>query len=304
MKKDIRNKVVLSVLGIGLLGMLSVGGYYLLRYSGSDVDASVERVIYEGQASDSALIYADGMTQETRIGTPAGYERVPADAGSLLAFMRNMEVLPHGNPIVTYAGDELNTHCAAVYALDIGAHDLQQCADSVIRVYSEYFWSQEEYDRIAFHLTNGELMQYTDWRDGKRLVAAGSFTKQLKLASENSSYACFRAYLECVMHYAGTKSLYAESETIPLSDLRPGDLLLIPGAPGHVILTVDIATNADGETCWLFAQGFMPAQSFHMIENDAHPDDPWYYSSELEGTFRVGSYSFNQENIRRWQDGF
>lgn len=293
--------IALSVLGACAL---SIGGYYLLRYSGSTVKPSVERAVYEAKESDSRLIDISGATQETRILTPDGYTRVQAESDSLLHFMRNMEVLPNGNPIVTYTGEELHSNCAAVYTLDIGAHNLQQCADSVIRVYSEYFWSQEEYDRIAFHLTNGELMQYTDWRGGSRLVAAGSFTKQLKLRGEDDSYECFRAYLECVMNYAGTKSLHEESETIPLAELRPGDLLLIPGAPGHVILTVDMAENADGEKCYLFAQGFMPAQSFHILENDAHPEDPWFYASELEGTFRVGTYSFTQDNICRWQNGF
>jgi len=175
-----------------------------------------------------------------------------------------MEVLPNGNPVVTYKGKELHSNCAAVYSLDIGAHNLQQCADSVIRVYSEYFWSQEEYDKIEFHLTNGELMRYTDWRDGDRLVAAGNFTTQLHLRGENDSYECFRAYLECVMNYAGTKSLHEESETIPLSELKAGDLLLIPGAPGHVILTVDMAENENGEKCYLFAQGFHIVKILHI----------------------------------------
>ena len=149
-----------------------------------------------------------------------------------------------------------------------------------------------------------ELMKYTDWRKGKRLVAAGSFSTQLKLKGKNKSYECFRAYLECVMNYAGTKSLYDESETIPLSDFKPGDILLIPGSPGHVVLAVDMAVNADGEKCYLFAQGYMPAQSFHMIENDKHLDDPWFYESELKEKFRVGSYTFTDDNVRRWQNGF
>lgn len=301
MKQKTARIIRLSILCAFVVGL---GGYYLLRYSGSTVKPSVERVIYEAKESDSKLIDIEGMTQETRILTPEGYTRVQADDDSLLHFMRNMELLPNGNPIVSYKGDELHSNCAAVYALDIGAHNLQQCADSVIRVYSEYFWSQERYEDIEFHLTNGELMRYTDWRSGDRLVAAGSFTKQLRLRGENDSYECFRAYLECVMNYAGTKSLYEESETIPLSDLRAGDLLLIPGAPGHVILTVDMAENENGEKCYLFAQGYMPAQSFHIIENQSHLEDPWFYASELEGTFVVGSYSFTQDNICRWQAGF
>ncbi len=301
MKQKTARIIQFSILGALVLGF---GGYYLLRYSGSTVKPSVERTVYEAKESDSKLININGKTQETRILPPDGYARVQANDDSLLHYMRNMELLPNGNPIVTYAGDELHSHCAAVYAMDIGAHDLQQCADSVIRVYSEYFWSQEKYDEIEFHLTNGELMRYTDWRSGNRLVAAGSFTQQLRMRGKNDSYECFRAYLECVMNYAGTKSLYGETETIPLSDLSAGDLLLIPGSPGHVILTVDMAENENGEKCYLFAQGYMPAQSFHIVSNHAHDEDPWFYASELEETFVVGSYSFTQDSIRRWRTGF
>jgi len=293
--------VIISLLAIAVL---TVGGYVVFRYSSSKIDPSFERVIYEGKVSDSKLINTDGNTQETRILTPEGFTRTEAENNSLLNFMRNMEVLPHGNPITSYSGEELSDNCALVYAMDIGAHDLQQCADSVIRVYSEYFWSQKDYDSIAFHLTNGELMRYTDWRNGKRLIALGDFSTQIKLKGKNDSYECFRAYLECVMNYAGTKSLYDESKQISLSDFKPGDILLIPGSPGHVVLAVDMAVNSDGEKCYLFAQGFMPAQSFHIIKNHNHPDDPWFYEDELNGNFKVGSYPFTDENIRRWNDGF
>ena len=301
MTKKIRLIILLSILAICIM---SVGGYYLLRYSSSTIEPSIERVIYDGKPSESPLINTSGMTQETRILAPEGYIREHADENSLLHYIRNMEVLPHGNPIVSFDGKELHDNCAMVYAMDIGAHDLQQCADSVIRIYSEYFWSRADYDSIAFHLTNGELMRYTDWRNGKRLVAAGNFSTQLKLKGKNESYECFRAYLECVMNYAGTKSLYKESKTIPLSDLKAGDIFIIPGSPGHVVMAVDMAVNPNGEKCYLFAQGFMPAQSFHLINNDKHPDDPWFYSSELEENLEVGSYTFKPENVRRWQDGF
>lgn len=275
-----------------------------LKFGRSTPHASKSRTISDTVPSDNPLFDVNGMTAATRILPPEGYTRISAQSGSLLEYMRNMELLPNGNGIVTYDGEKVDRACAAVYALDIGGKDLQQCADSIIRVYSEYYWSRGEYDKIAFHLTNGFLMDYPTWRDGKRLVAAGSIAKWMPLASYDDSYDCFRAYLEGVMNYAGTKSLEAESETIDLADLRPGDLLDAGGSPGHAVLVVDAAENEAGEKCFLLAQGYMPAQSFHILEHPTHTDDPWFYAEDLTYPIQMGGNVFFEGSIRRWNGGF
>ena len=56
-----------------------------------------------------------------------------------------------------YDGSEKGnqTAHAAVFALPVFDSDLQQCADSLMRMYGEYLWAHGAGDEIAFHLTNG-----------------------------------------------------------------------------------------------------------------------------------------------------
>jgi hypothetical protein len=39
----------------------------------------------------------------------------------------------------------------------------------------------------------------------------------------------------------------------------------MPGSPGHAVLVLDLARAADGRRVALLGQGFMPAQSFHVL---------------------------------------
>ena len=243
---------------------------------------------------------AFGMTVETRFAPPNGFERVPAESGSFADYIRRAELMPEGTKITYYDGSESNGAQSAVFAFDVGNKDIQQCADMIIRVFSEYFYSNGEYDRINFHLTNGTLMKYTDWRGGKRLMAAGNFAAMIRIAGYDDSYISFRRYLECVMNYAGTISLAAESRKISLSELEIGDFLLIPGSPGHVVLVIDKAVNREGEHCFLFAQGYIPAQSFHVLVNPGSDGDMWYYESRMTEIIKTSPYTFYHDNIYRW----
>ena len=247
----------------------------------------------------SPLIDSSGNTVYTRILTPEGFERADADENGFLGYLRKMELMPDGSPVVLYDGEETDFDPAAVYNLDFDS--LQQCADSYIRVYSEYLFSAGKYDEISFRLTNGTVMDYSDWCDGKRLIAFMSFAKMIKLTGNNDSYDAFRAYLKAVMTYAGTKSLEDSSEKIALDSLTIGDMLLHGGTPGHVSFVVDMAENDEGERCFLLAQGFMPARSFHVMKNPAHDDDPWYYASEMSsGTeIKTPNYVFASDELYR-----
>lgn len=68
--------------------------------------------------------------------------------------LRNYAMEPDQSPVLLYDGSKKRNQKAhvAVFDLPLEHEDLQQCADSAIRVYAEYFWSTKQYDRIAFHL--------------------------------------------------------------------------------------------------------------------------------------------------------
>lgn len=258
----------------------------------------------ESDTPSHTFINPEGTCLADRINTPEGYERIPSYEHELANFLRSLPLKPDKSKVMLYNGNakaDQSSH-AAVFDLDVGSRDLQQCADSIIRVYAEYFWSVNEYDRISFHLTNGFLMEYTKWRDGNRLKVEGNDVSWVRTADYDASYESFRKYLDMVYAYAGTLSLKQESEKISLDMLKPGDMLLEGGSPGHCILIVDMAADSDGKRCFLLAQGYMPAQDFHVINNPHHPEDPWYYEDEFTFPFITPAWTFDEGSLARWAE--
>ena len=249
-------------------------------------------------------INPEGNTLDTRILAPEGYTRVPSSKEELTGFLRSLPLKADGSKVLAYNKSpisEQDNH-VAVFDIDLSDRDLQQCADSVIRIYGEYYWSIGEYDKIAFHLTNGFYMEYSKWRDGNRIKVDGNNVSWTKTASYDDSYENFRKYIDMVFAYAGTLSLSTESNPIDLDSLLPGDILLQGGSPGHCILIVDMACDEDGNSCYLLAQGYMPAQDFHILTNPLHPEDPWYYEKDLEYPIITPSWTFYEGSLMRWSD--
>ena len=255
---------------------------------------------------ERSLIQPEGNTLETRILVPEGFVRSSVSEDSLLAFLRKLELKADGSPVMLYNNSEKGNQSAqvAVFTFDVGENDLQQCADSIMRVYGEYYWSVGAYEDIGFHLTNGFFMDYLTWRDGKRIKVDGNTVSWVSSKAYDDSYECFRSYLKQVMVYAGTLSLNEESTTIEKEDIQAGDLIIKGGSPGHCVLIVDVAENQTGERCYLLAQGYMPAQDFHILNNPADPNNPWYYEEDLEYPIRTPEYSFGEDSIKRWGNGF
>ena len=246
------------------------------------------------------------MTIETRINPPEGYHRSDAKKGSFLEFTRALELKPDGSAVILYNGSKKSnqTAQAAIFALDVGDKDLQQCADSIMRVYAEYYWQSNKTDKIKFHLTNGFLMDYANWRKGNRIKVDGNSVSWISSNKYDDSYLTFRKYLTNVMVYAGTMSLDAECKILPVSDLKAGDLILKGGSPGHCVLVVDTCINDNGEKCYLLAQGYMPAQDFHVLKNPKKDGCPWYFKEDFTGTIETPEYTFVESNIKRWNEGF
>lgn len=258
------------------------------------------------QTAENPYLDPAGSTQETRILPPEGYARVPAAEDSFLHFMRTFPLCEHGSSIVSYSGEQLpSANAAAVYQLSLGDEGYQQCADTIIRLWSEYFRASGQTERIAFTYSNGYPTDYGSWRNGWRYLTAGNLTWRMKLAGFDDSEQQFRNYLRSVMRYAGTLSLEAESEPIAAADAHAGDILCNGGAPGHAVIIVDEAVNEAGERCFLMAQGFIPAQTAHIITGYSDPQNPWYPESALAGDpVQLCSYTFHGDALRRWKDGF
>lgn len=250
---------------------------------------------------EQQLIFAEGETLETRIAPPDSYKRVAADDGSLAAFLRTYLMKEDKSPVLLYDGRKKGNQKvhAAVFALPIEPEDLQQCADSVMRVYAEYFWHGGRYERIVFHFTNGFLAEYSKWRDGYRIKVNGNNVTWEKQAGYDDSYECFQKYLRIVFSYAGTLSMEAESKETDLENLAVGDIFIKGGSPGHVVMIVDVCEDAQGKKAFLLGQGYMPAQEFHVLTNPKHDGNPWYYEDEVEYPFATPEYTFEKGSLRR-----
>lgn len=254
-----------------------------------------------GETDADGIFEPEGMTLESRIAEPAGYQRIKAEPGSLAEFLRSYPLKEDGSPVLLYDGTLKGNQSdhAAVFALPLEKEDLQQCADSVMRIYAEYFWETKQYERISFHFVNGFCAEYAKWREGYRIQVDGNQAVWIKAGDYDDSYEAFCKYLRMVFSYAGTLSMDAESDAVSLPDIRTGDIFLESGSPGHVVMLVDLCENAQGKKAFLLAQGFMPAQEFHILKNPLHEEDPWYYEDEIEFPLLTPEYTFEEGSLRR-----
>lgn len=249
------------------------------------------------------LINRTGKTLEQRVRPPAGYRRKQAKSGSLTAFLRGYPLKKHGKPVLLYNGEEKGNQDVhvAVFKLPMEKEDLQQCADSVIRVYAEYFWNSGQRERISFRFVDGFQAEYEKWRRGYRIQTGERGSSWVSGGTADGSYGDFKKYLRMVFAYASTLSLKEESKKISLSKLDVGDIFLKAGSPGHVVMVVDICEDAAGRKAFLLGQGYMPAQEFHLLKNPAREDDPWYYADEISYPFSTPEYDFGRGSLRRLQ---
>lgn len=304
-----RNIALRSAVWILIIGILA-GGLTSCKNHAEEITPAVD---YDSQTTEDvskeeipqisetvSLINKNGMILESRILTPPGYERTEADDGSFTQFLRKYPMKEYGAKVHLYDGKEKwnqRAH-ASVFDLPLEEYDLQQCADSVIRMYAEYFYSTKQYERIAFHYTNGFLAEYSKWRDGMRIQVDGNSVKWVSSGGYDDSYECFVKYLKNVFCYAGTLSMDLESSEISLNEAEVGDVFLYGGSPGHVVMIVDVCRNENGEKAFLLAQGYMPAQEFHLLVNENHLEDPWYYESEIVYPFTTPEYTFQDGSLK------
>lgn len=185
-------------------------------------------------------------------------------------------------------------------SIDVGARDLQQCADAIIRLRAEYLFSCGADESIAFHFTSGDLAEWTRWRSGERPIVEASGVSWVDSARPDAGYGSFRDYLETIFTYAGTASLSGELEEVAdPSSVRIGDVFIEGGFPGHALLVVDVAADAAGRRVFLLAQSYMPAQEIHVLRNPRSDGSPWYPAAR-EGPLVTPEWMTRYESLRRF----
>jgi len=173
----------------------------------------------------------------------------------------------------------------AVVPMDVGRSDLQQCADSVLRLYAEYRWTRGDAEEIGLHFTSGDLSRWSDWRQGERFRVHGARVERVHGSAVSDDHASYRAWLQHTFLYAGTRSLSLDASPVPApTPVMGGDVFVSPGSPGHAVLVLDVAVSASGQRVGLLGQGFMPAQTFHVLRGEGdHVVSGWFVLPQRSG---------------------
>ncbi len=212
------------------------------------------------------------------IPVPPGFERTKAPEGSFNAWLRRLPLrsdktvylyngLPKGNQSAQYA----------VLDMPLTGGELEQCADVVMHLRTDYLLSTGNQSQIGFADNGGK--EY--------------------LPPVHASEAQIRVYLKTVFARCGTASLERQLLPVNAAGLQAGDVLIKGGSPGHAMLVADMAKDKNGHAIFLLVQGYMPAQDMHIVVNPAAPElSPWY---RLDGTvIETPEWTFSGSSFRTW----
>ncbi|MBL3549273.1 MULTISPECIES: DUF4846 domain-containing protein [Chryseobacterium] len=250
----------------------------------------------------SVLVNTGKNTIKERFSPPKDYEWLDEASGSFGYFIENFKLKPYGSQILKYDGTPISTQHLheAVFDIDTGNKDLQQCADAVIRLRAEYLYADKKTDAIKFHFTSGDLLSWNDYKNGTRAFVNGNSVNFRKTGGFDDSYQNFRSYLDLIFNYAGTISLHQETKPVTKnSDLKTGDILITPGSPGHVVFIAGVCNNKDGKKLFLLGEGFTPAQSVHLLSNPFNKKtSPWYDLNVDSPETKTARYIFKPTNFR------
>jgi hypothetical protein len=218
--------------------------------------------------------------QIKNIPLPIGYERIKNADNSFAAWLENV-ALKKDKTVYKFDGTEKYNQTAQFAVLDIsvGKKDLQQCADAVMRLRAEYLFEQKKFGEIIFR-DNG----------------SGVYTFSQPYTRDN-----FTKYLDKVFGMCGTASLTKQlKQKNNFRNIQAGDVLIRGGFPGHAVMVMDVAENANGERVYMIAQSYMPAQDIHVLQNPTNENlSPWYEVNDND-IIQTPEYSFRKNELMQW----
>jgi hypothetical protein len=281
---------------------LSLAGALALLALAAVSDPTAAQSRYAWRTAGAAAA-ADNLAG--RIAPPPGFARAAVPPDSFAAWLRGLPMKPAGTPVLLHTGAakfRQDVHIAVI-DIDVGARDLQQCADAAMRLRAEWLYAAGRPREIAFNATGSEKpIAFARWAAGERPHVSGRSLSWSRSAAPDAGYASFRRYMDVVFAWAGTHSLEREMRPVPIPDLAAGDLFIKGGFPGHAVLVADVAENgATGEKRFLLVQSFMPAQEMHVLKNPAGADgSPWYPLAFGERLV-TPEWVFPRDSLRRWR---
>lgn len=223
----------------------------------------------------------DGTKVMTRFNTPEGYKRTDSPEGSFGKYLQNLPLKPHGSVARHFDGTEKmnsSAYCAVV-DLPLKGNPNHQCADAVMRLRAEYLFSEKRYGEIEFLYVSGNKSNYLSYLGGKTPTSNNLW-----------SYMCG------VFQSANTYSLNKQMKSKDKNELEIGDVFIIGGFPGHVVIVVDKCVNNEGNVKFMLAQSYMPAQDIHILVGD-DGQSPWYDLDFGDYLFSA-EYTFSKDQMK------
>ncbi|MBN1251645.1 MAG: DUF4846 domain-containing protein [Bacteroidales bacterium] len=249
------------------------------------------------------IINPDGNTLKSRIYTPNDFERTKIEQNTFAYYLRNLPLKKHGEKVKYYNGDFKENYNVYVAVVDkkIGNKNLHQCADAIMHLRADYFYTQKQFNNIHFNFTNGMNVKYSEWIKGKRIAVKGNKTHWTQSAKASNTYNDFWNYMEKIFTYAGTFSLSKELIPVKIEEMQIGEVFIHGGFPGHGIIVLDMAENKKtGEKLFLLAQSYMPAQEIQILQNPNNKQiSPWY-SLNFEGKLYTPEWTFEKSELKRF----
>tara|TARA_R110000796_G_C14412384_1_gene418911 strand:- start:113 stop:811 length:699 start_codon:yes stop_codon:yes gene_type:complete len=168
----------------------------------------------------------------------------------------------------------LNTIYIAKFDYDIGKRDLHHCADAAIYNNAKYLYDSKQFNKIAYHFTDGTLYKYNQT----------SFIK----------------YITKIWIYAGSWSIKKyDTKPVDIKNIQAGDIFIVGGFPGHVVSVVDVVISDKGHKKYMLSQSYMPAQEQHILLN---PKGGLWYDINLAEDVKTPQYTFKINELRRFKN--
>ena len=147
----------------------------------------------------SLLASAPATTIAEAYPPPAGAQGVEADAFG--RYLQALDLHPADRPIRTHAG-RVVAHDGRAVVLPLVPGDLQQCADSILRLRAEFLRGRGV--QPTFHATSGDPIPWARYAGGERARAVDD-----RLRWSAAAPADWETWLAAVSTWAGTASLEA-----------------------------------------------------------------------------------------------
>ncbi len=221
------------------------------------------------------------------IRTPVGFHRVEVEEGSFGEYMRNLQLRPSGATMMLYGGEEESDEQGYAYAVvDMDMlSDMEQCADACMRLWGEYLYKSNRLKDMDFRSVSGKKLVYT-----------------------GHTRAQFEKYMNHVFAYSNTYSLENYMDSVSLSDLQIGDVLVYSARPGHkyghAVIVADMAEDNFGNRIYIVVEGNTPARDKHVLRNFInHPLSPWFLikkGTPDDAEIMKIPFQFTGHNIRRF----